>query len=55
MQYYKITEVAKMFSVTRKTIYNWIESGVLKIVRINGKPRISEEECKRIIEEKKGD
>ena len=26
-QFYTVTQVAKMFDVTRQTIYNWIEQG----------------------------
>lgn len=55
MKYYKITEVADMFSITRETVRNWIKSGALNVVYVNGRPRISEKECKRIVKEKRGE
>jgi len=47
---YRPDEVAAYFSVTRKTIYQWIEKGKLKAVRIaNNQLRIQREEILEII------
>lgn len=47
-RFYKISDVAEVFSVTRQTIYNWIEEGKINVTRINGIPRISEKEIERL-------
>ena len=49
---YTIQEVADMFRVTRKTIYQWINSGKLKVIRIERTIRIEQSEVDRI---KKGE
>jgi len=42
-------EVASYFSVTRKTIYSWIETGKLKAIKIaNNQLRIRREEILKI-------
>lgn len=51
-KFYKIKDVAEVFSVTRQTIYNWIAEGKVNVIRINGNPRISEKEVERL---KKGE
>ena len=47
-QYYKIKDVAKMLSVTIRTVYRWIDDGKITATRINENPRISESEITRI-------
>lgn len=50
-KYYNITEAAELLSVARFTIYRWNKKGKIKIVTINGNPRIAESELKRLIKE----
>lgn len=40
VKFYSITTVAKIFEVTPATIRNWITSGSLKAVKIQGRWRI---------------
>ena len=47
---YTISEVAEILRVTRQTVYNWIKSGKIRVVRLpNGFIRITEDELKRIL------
>ena len=46
---FTINEVAKLLKVTRQTIYNWENEGKIHFNRVNGLPRISESELKRIV------
>jgi excisionase family DNA binding protein len=39
-EYMKVAEVAKRFNVTRFTIYNWLEKGVLVGINIEGIVRV---------------
>lgn len=49
MQLYTMTETCSILGVTRKTIYNWIERGVLKPVEIvGGWRRIPKSEIDRL-------
>ena len=48
---YTIPEAAKALSVTRQTIYNWSKAGIIKFVRVNGRPRITETQIKSIVME----
>jgi excisionase family DNA binding protein len=45
---FTIQEVADMFHVTRKTVYNWINAGRVRIIRIGGVLRIEQSEVDRI-------
>jgi len=45
-------EVAKILKVTRRTVYRWIEAGILEAARIDGVYRITEEGINNIL--KKG-
>ena len=45
---YTLKEVMSIFKVTRQTIYNWIAEGKIKVVKIGGIVRVSEEEVERI-------
>ena len=45
---YTILEVAALFRVNRKTIYQWINSGKLKVIRIERTIRIEQSEVDRI-------
>lgn len=45
---YTFKEVCKLFGITRQTIYNWQKEGKIKVVMINGRPRVPESELLRI-------
>jgi len=45
---FTIQEVADLFHVTRKTIYNWINAGRVRVIRIGGVLRIEQSEVDRI-------
>ena len=49
----RVAQVAKRLDVSDKTIYRWLDEGVIfnpeTIVRINKSPRIPESEVKRIL------
>lgn len=47
-QLYTFDEVAKLLKVTRKTLERWEKKNIIKVVRINNKPRIAESELKRL-------
>lgn len=46
---YTIKEVCKILGVTRQCIYHWERLGKINFTRVNGLPRISESELKRIV------
>lgn len=46
---YTPAEVAEILKLTRKSIYNYIESGKLKSVQFGREHRITEEELQRFI------
>lgn len=46
-----IKEVCQLLGVTRQCIYKWEKQGKIKFSRVNGLPRISESELKRITKE----
>ena len=50
-QLYRVPDVAKKLSVSRRTLDRWIADGKIKAVRINGLPRITESELKKFIKE----
>lgn len=43
-----IQEVADLFHVTRKTVYNWILAGQLQVIRIGGTIRVEQSEVDRV-------
>ena len=47
----KVSELAKMLSVTRQTIYNKVKDGSIKSIKIGKAIRIPEEEVDRILKE----
>lgn len=47
-----VKQAADIFSVTKRTIFRWIESGQIKAIKIGGTVRIPEEEIERV---KRGD
>lgn len=52
-KFYKTKEVAEMLSVTLRTVDRWRKSGKINTTMVNGRPRISESEIKRILKEGK--
>jgi excisionase family DNA binding protein len=50
-----VKEVAEMLQVSRRTVYNWIDEGVIRAVKVNDKDksavRIPSSEIGRIIRE----
>lgn len=51
-QFYTLKEVAGIFQVHWKTVDTWIKAGEVKAVKIGGTVRITNEEIKRIKQEK---
>lgn len=47
-----VKQVAEMFSVTKQTVFNWINTGYIKATMIGGQYRIEQSEIDRI---KRGD
>lgn len=45
---YTVTEVAKMFSVSRQTVLKWIKTGKIKAVKVVKVYRIPKEEIDRL-------
>ena len=43
-----VKEAAEIFSVTKRTIFRWIEEGRIKSIMIGGTVRIPEEEIERL-------
>ena len=43
-----IQEFADLFHVTRKTVYNWINAGRIRVIRVGVVIRIEESEVERI-------
>jgi len=52
-KYYTPEEVANLIKVSRKTIYNWIQEGRLKAVKIGHFWRVSESELNRLLKGEK--
>ncbi|HAA80520.1 MAG TPA: DNA-binding protein [Thermoanaerobacter sp.] len=48
-KFYTPEEIAENLKVSRKTIYNWIQDGHLKAVKIGHFWRIPESELKRLL------
>ena len=47
----RVDEVADFFGVTRQTVYNWINNGVLSASKIRGVIRIPRAEAQSLIDE----
>ena len=43
-----LSEVAKIFNVTRQTVYNWTRSGYIKAVRVGRQWRVEPKEVERL-------
>lgn len=51
-EYLKVSEVSEIFSLSRRTIYNLLDEGVLDGIKINGTTlRISIESVRRLRQE----
>lgn len=48
---YTVTEVAKMFSVSRQTVLKWINNGKIKAVKVVKVYRIPKEEIERLTQD----
>ena len=46
---YTVNDVCRMFSVTRKTLYNWEAKGILKSFKIGGTKRYNKEMIDKLI------
>ncbi len=52
-KFYSPEEIAANLKVSRKTIYNWIQKGHLKAVKIGHFWRVSESELNRLLKGEK--
>lgn len=43
-----VQQVADIFHVTRKTVYQWIKAGRIRVIRIGGVLRVEQSEVDRI-------
>ena len=50
---YTVTEVAKMFSVSRQTVLKWINNGKIKAVKVVKVYRIPKEKIDRLIDKQR--
>ena len=48
---YTVTEVAKMFSVSRQTVLKWINNGKIKAVKVVKVYRIPKDEINRLTQD----
>jgi predicted site-specific integrase-resolvase len=48
---YNLTQASKIIGVTRRTLYNYLERGLIEGFYKNGMPRILKSEIKRYLEE----
>ncbi|MEN3039821.1 MAG: helix-turn-helix domain-containing protein, partial [Candidatus Kryptonium sp.] len=53
MKLYKISEVAKLFNVSKMTVKKWIKEGKLRVVRIGNVVRVEEKDLFDFIESQK--
>ena len=54
-EFYTVDEVAKMFKVTRTTVYEWMRSGSLAYVQVGGRRRIRGSAIEAFIKEGKAE
>lgn len=45
---YQLAEVEHLAQVTKRTLYNWIDTGYLKAVKVGGRWKVPPEEIERI-------
>lgn len=46
---YDVKRVAKIFCVTQRTVYRWVEQGKINAIKICGNIRFTQEEVDRLI------
>lgn len=46
---YTVEEVAKLFKVSKRTVYNWIYLKKLKVIKVGREYRIKKQEVERIL------
>ena len=46
---YTINEVVEILKISRTTFYRCLNSGAMKTILVNGKPRITESELQRLM------
>ncbi len=54
-EFYTVDEVAKLFKVTRTTVYEWMRTGALAFVQVGGRRRITQSAINAFIKEGKPD
>jgi len=47
--HYTIDQTGEVFNITRQTVYNWINNGILPIKKIAGKTYITKTAVERIL------
>ena len=52
---YTVTEVAKMFSVSRQSVLKWINNGKIKAVKVVKVYRIPKEEIERLLADREAE
>ncbi len=52
-QFLRVDEVASLFRVTIRTVYNWCDEGKVRALKVGGVLRIEKKEIKDIINDKK--
>ena len=52
-RFYKPSEIGKMFGVDRFTIYGWQRRGILNMQKINGRFYATEDDIRRLFEQKR--
>lgn len=51
-EFIKVDEVAKIFRVTVKTVYNWCDFGIFEPVKVGGVIRIKREQIIELIKKR---
>jgi len=51
--FYKVSEVAKIFNVSRRTAYRWLEEKQMKAVKIGKTLRVPKSEIEKYMQEVK--
>lgn len=49
LKLYTVDELAKLFEVTRRTMYNYVKQGKVKGVKIGGTWKFTEENIKKFV------
>ncbi|MFH1799390.1 MAG: response regulator [Candidatus Omnitrophota bacterium] len=54
-QLLKIKDIMKIFCISRRTVYHWMDKGILKPLRIGGVCRFRKEDIERMLQDQAGD